>query len=92
VTPEVQKFLSDIKPTADKIRAGLDAAEGFAKTLDASLLGKIVEKLPEVGTVVNGILAALQVIDSGADALDGVIDAYANPAAAPVLPQESVPK
>ena len=89
--PEVQAVREKVKPEADKIRAAIDTANSFVQKLSNEKLIELAEKFGDVGAVLTALVSALSVIDSAADALDGVIDAYASPAAAPAVPQAMVP-
>lgn len=90
--PNITALIADIKKPLDEARAIADKIDATINGLSTNLLGKIIDHLPGVGDWIAAGTTAAAALDALIDALDGVVDAYAAPAAtatAATLPQAS---
>lgn len=77
---DVQALVAKLRPTLDEARKVADTAISAVNSLENSLFGTIIAKLPYIGDV----LVAAQALDALLDSIDNTIDALA-PAATPVV-------
>ena len=92
-TIDVDALLLKVKPSLDKARTISDSIESAIAKIQGSFLMKMAEDLPALGAAINVVITAAAILDEVVDALDGIVDANADPAgtaAATVLPQAVV--
>ena len=91
MNPEIQAILKKVQAILDKARADADAADKVVNSLDSDFIGKLLTHAPVIGNYATTAVTLANVLDEALDALDGVIDSYANPGVAPALPQVQKP-
>jgi hypothetical protein len=88
--PNIPELLAKIKAPVDQARAIADKVDAAMLALEKNWLGKVIEHLPGLASWVSAGEAAVAGLHALIDAIDGVVDAYAAPAAtaaATTLPQ-----